>query len=386
MTVRLITATEDLPALETGWRRLAAAQAKPALWETVDWFRAWLSAPAKGATPFVLTVESAGELLALAPLMRRWRTVHGMPVRSLEGITTDFPNAPVLYAPDSPDAVAAIGDWLRKNRQEWDRLHIRHVDLSREAVARFRSAVGALPHYLETSNASPWIPVAGTFDAYFRGLSGNFRRTLKNKANRLAKRGTVSVRRYPGAAPLAEGMAAAMAVAEASWQGLQGTAISAPSQAPFYRDGATGFAERGMLALYLLYLEDRPIAFEYDLLYRSCLFSLKWGYHPDYGEFSPGALLKKAVLEEAFASDIREVDLLGSADFYKLRWTSDIRPYHDLTVHSGTPRLWLDYFLRARVAPLLRWGRNAGQRFRGGRGVPPGGASGEPKPGPRMMN
>ncbi|HQV34616.1 MAG TPA: GNAT family N-acetyltransferase, partial [Calditrichia bacterium] len=295
----------------------------------------------------------------LTPLVMRSGRLAGRRVQNIEGITTDFPNTPVLCRPGDRQAMCAVADFLKAGRPHWDRILVRHIDSAQPLVGEFLTCLEKpLPwHFLENSNQSPYIPVTGDWDGYFRGLSGNFRRTLKNKSNRLARNGALEIRRYDSPRNLAEGLEAAFAVAERNWQGQQGSAVSSPGQAAFYRPFAGQAAQKGQLALYVLFVAEEPVAFEYNIVFRERVFSLKWGYDPRFGEFSPGALLKEAAHRDFFEEGVAEIDLLGSADFFKLRWTDQIRPYRDLHIHCGDPRLWPVYYYQAALLPQLRRAR-----------------------------
>src|SRR6185295_7625646 len=98
--------------------------------------------------------------------------------------------------------------------------------------------------------------------------------------------------------------------------------------------------------LYFLCVDGKRIAFGYFLEYADKLYLLKPGYDPRFGKYSPATLLLHRVLRDAFEKGLAEVDLLGNADWWRLRWTSRVRANY-----------WLHLFPDQHYAHFLHWTR-----------------------------
>jgi CelD/BcsL family acetyltransferase involved in cellulose biosynthesis len=93
-----------------------------------------------------------------------------------------------------------------------------------------------------------------------------------------------------------------------------------------------------MLCIYLLRLDAVPIAHAYGLVYKNRLNVLTTAYRETYSRLSPGAVLFGRLLEDTFASGLREVDLLGEAYRWKQELTSTTRPHVSVEVYPKS--LW----------------------------------------------
>jgi CelD/BcsL family acetyltransferase involved in cellulose biosynthesis len=83
-------------------------------------------------------------------------------------------------------------------------------------------------------------------------------------------------------------------------------------------------AERGWLRIYILYLEEKPVAFWMGTLYDRCLQADYVGYDPSWAEFSPGIVLFLTILEDLRDEDIKTVDL-GRGDIQLQQCFADLR-------------------------------------------------------------
>jgi CelD/BcsL family acetyltransferase involved in cellulose biosynthesis len=152
---------------------------------------------------------------------------------------------------------------------------------------------------------------------------------------RLREAGEVSVARTRDPAALDD----VLALEGRSWKGARGTAIAADARLrAFYGRVAGWAARRDGLRIAVLRLDGRPLAavlaFEED----GVLHLVKAGYDPAFARFSPGQLLLQDVLREAFAAQLRRVELHGADEPYKRLWTGAVRNRVALEAFAPTAR------------------------------------------------
>ena len=82
---------------------------------------------------------------------------------------------------------------------------------------------------------------------------------------------------------------------------------------------------RSCSQLWRLRLEGRALATMLLLETDGVLYYLKGGYDPAFERCSPGMVLLASVIEHAFVTGTRRVELLGGDERYKLAFTSDVR-------------------------------------------------------------
>lgn len=84
-------------------------------------------------------------------------------------------------------------------------------------------------------------------------------------------------------------------------------------------------------------LNGQPICGLVSLVYGGRVFVLKTSYAEEYEKYSPGWLVYRRVLEEAFARGGHEVDLFGHSRFTE-SWSEDANLFCDLLLQSPTWR------------------------------------------------
>ena len=97
--------------------------------------------------------------------------------------------------------------------------------------------------------------------------------------------------------------------------------------------------DRGWFRAWVLYRNDRPIAFWQGMVYDRIYYSGSTGYHPDYQKFRVGIYLLMRVIEDLCADP--EVDFLdfglGDAD-YKRQFASESWEERDVIIFAPTLR------------------------------------------------
>lgn len=139
------------------------------------------------------------------------------------------------------------------------------------------------------------------FDAWFAGLSGNARSSLKRKRKKLAEvnEGELDIRTYRTAQELAEFHGLARRVAERTYQEkLLGAGL--PADVPF-RAVMQGKGARGEAFGWLLFVGGTPIAYLYCPMTGGDVRYDYVGHDPSWGEWSPGSVLHMEAFRTLFA-------------------------------------------------------------------------------------
>ncbi len=104
------------------------------------------------------------------------------------------------------------------------------------------------------------------------------------------------------------------------------------------------------------WLEARgePVAFEFNLLYRSVMYNLKLGFRPEWRSCTPGHVLKAFMIQQAMTEGASEYDLLGMNDAYKMEWATGVRRHICLCVAGPGAAAALAHWLTFEVKPRLR--------------------------------
>ena len=218
-----------------------------------------------------------------------------------------------------------------------DLLCFRRLPLQSELFRMLQQAPGLLmkervPHVFYYSviplTASPGNPV--------RALSGKNRREVRRKTRILQRNfpGKASFQCFAKPGELEAGLREAASVDIATWQHYLGCGLV---DAQRNNNNLAFCAEQGWLRIYVMYIEQSPVAFLIGQHYKRTFYCQHAGYHPDFARFSVGSLLTASVLETLAAEGVEQVDLGEGSQEHNRRL--GCRIYEEGTVHVYAPTL-----------------------------------------------
>jgi len=352
-------------ALAGAWDDLWGRSGSPVPFTRFGWNRAWWESFG-GESPFtVWTVRATdGTLAALLPtlpdpeakrpgVLRVWANTHSF-------------RSALLWDPAHPGALLALARGLR-HLPGWWMLRIPYLVADDPAVAALRAAfagegMGAVTWPIM---ASPVYALQGTWEEALGSLSRRRRESLRRKQRQLLEGGKGRVEIVRGTVPdLGARLAQCWAVSAHTWKHRQGSSIAAdPRRVAFYE--GVGAADKEWLVLALLHLDGEPVAFEYNLLCRGVLYSLKLGFDERFAKASPGIVLRMKVLEWAFANGVATFDYMGNEADYKDMLSTYVLAHENLELFNANPRGRAAHFAKGRAYPAARAVYRAGRRLLG---------------------
>ena len=367
LRIEEVTTLDAFAELGQWWNDALAGSAVPSLYLTHEWLSAWLHRrKEKDVSLRVLVARDETGVAGVAPLVRMTRRYLGVPLRMIEFISM------AKYA-DHPAAVTGELDWIicRNEREvlgrfvehllqdssSWDALRLHPIPSRSPLLELFRQEAfrrGCEVHQ-RTASGDAVIRPPARWDAYFRSLSPNFRRSLRRAAHSLQELGTLKYERLSPAADRGF-FDRLLDVERRSWKWTKGVSLNSAAYGSFYRDLAVLADQRGLLRLWMLSLEGKDIAFDLSVLFAHGLHCLKVGYDQDYWKSFPGGLLKERLLRESFDEGVRSVHMLWGEMDYKQRWGAVLEPQAEvLAFHRGTrSRIARNLLLTGHIAGVHR--------------------------------
>jgi CelD/BcsL family acetyltransferase involved in cellulose biosynthesis len=342
----------ELLDIADDWNRLARIGGSPFL--TVEWLTAWWSAFAQGAFTCLLLRDSSGSLRAGACCRRlaggRLRAAANVHSGDWDVVATDDDARELGW-----QALAALGAGLL------DLPAIRRpasLDQARRALHAASYSVATVP-----GAPSPYLALPASWEELLESVSRNLRSQLGRRRRALERAGRLRFRTTSGGEALEHDLEAFLRLESSGWKADSGTAIlSDPRTARLYRGFATAVAAAGWLRLHLLELDGVPIAGDLDCAFGGGTFLIKTGFDERYAEFSPGLVLRGAVLRAAIEEGSGFYDFLGGPDSYKLRWTTIVRRRSTVKGYRGPGRPLVAY--QTAIRPPLRAGVRRARAFR----------------------
>jgi CelD/BcsL family acetyltransferase involved in cellulose biosynthesis len=347
LTVEEVSTAGEFLALASSWDEVLSASPRRSLYLTHEWLASWWSThAARGSELCVLVARDGEGVTALAPLVKVTRSYLGFPVRMIEFLSM------TRYA-EHPAAVAGTLDWIvRREPVAVIRAFLDHIALQADSwdALRLHPVPSDSPLLACTVDECSWrgfragrchvldnavIECTGGWDRYFKGLTGDFRRTLRRRSERMAALGRSECRRIDGMESAAM-FDRLLAVERHSWKWQKGVSLNSVAYGDFYPEFARKAAARGWLRTWVLSLAGEDIAYELCAVYDGELHCLKKSYDRRYSEVFPGGLLERHIYEEAFRQGLRRIHTLWGDAAHKLRWRSALEPHDELLVfHPG---------------------------------------------------
>jgi CelD/BcsL family acetyltransferase involved in cellulose biosynthesis len=350
-------------ALAERWNAAARASLSNHVFLSHEWATAAWAWRRRESSLALLVARDATGIVAILPLLRAKNSP-----RRLDLLTVpDTQFADLIVASDrAAEAAEALAAALERT-SDWD---VMRLDYLQPDGAIARHLVPALVRHgmqveVAQRGTNPYIALDKPRDAYFANRSRRLKKALNLAANRLRRAGTVTIERIDASAddPAFErGIDTAIAISAASWKATTGTSLDNAGPQAFIRRLSSAARQRGWLSLWLLHLDGRALAMEYQLTDQGRVYALRADHLAGHDEISPGSHLFRELLEALFdGTHIRYY--LGPGDNpYKARWSEQGEPMIRATVYHRTFRGRLAWLWACRIKPPLRRVRDRLQR------------------------
>jgi len=230
-------------------------------------------------------------------------------------------------------------------REALDSLRRGEADLGRVEFARvgcplYRSAL-KLPGFLSRDLHPVVRPIltlelSKRHEEVLKGFSKSLRQELKQKPKRLrAEFGSVVLKCFERPEELGVMVRDVEHIAAKSYQRSIGVG---------FRDTDTSRkllvfqATKGWLRTYVLYLGDRPSAFQVGCLHDGVYYEDDTAYDPEFADYSPGIVLQGEILEDLCGRHTRAIDFGPGDAEYKRRFGSTCHQHASLYLNPATLR------------------------------------------------
>lgn len=294
----------------------------------------------------VLAARRDGRVVAIVPLLQARRMLRTWsPV-------ANFHSPSLVFAAESPPAGAAAAV-LEQLLQDGDVLDIGPVPPGDGFCGALQEAARSLglPIVLDTAESDAVIELRGPWEQFRRSLSRNLQQSTARHHRQLEKFGVLAFDEVTGGARLPAVLEECFQLEAAGWKATHGSPILARQDTlRFYTNLAHQAADAGALAVYVLRLDGKPIAFEYCLRAGRRIDMLKISYAPDLARYSPGNVLRQMVLKGEIERGAITIYHMGRASDWKLRWANRVDPTVRLRIFGRSARARFAYYgARSRV-------------------------------------
>ncbi len=362
MNVRRIDTLDGFEALEPVWQVVATESGQTSPFLSHEWFGCCWRAAGGGRSPEVLLIQDSVGPVALVPLIHWEGKLHGLRARfvgMLNSPDTAFADWLIVGRPE-PVIEAVMAHLVA--RQDWDVLALNSLPAASLTLKALQAWLPGRYRWQRIPPLhSPYLNTTGTWEEFWGGTSQRFKKTVRNTRNRLAKAGTVSIEEHRSVAPDSPAFADLLAVSRCSWKAERNLAIATmPGMPKFFRELTACASARGWLRLWIMRLDGRPVATEYQLEADGRIHALRADFDATLpGDLSPGTHLTAEIVRALFGgSTVYEYDMGPGDNEYKSRWASATHELARLRVFRPGAYGTLLHALEARVVASLRWLRD----------------------------
>ena len=360
--VKTVTSDAEFAQLRARWNSLADASQTGTVFLRHEWFDAawqWLK---NEHELLILSVTRAGESIGLWPLVRRRKKQRKIGVCAIEFMA--IPDTQVCDAICLPDdhetVVEALMDYLGTNRRMWDICELEKLPADSPTVELLGLDRGASATVfdIQLDGSNPQIDLSRTWPEFYATRSRRLKKGNNLVANRLKKKfDDIELRwiraRDVDESSVSEALRTTIEVSSRSWKNETGMSLDNVGPGAFIDKLTSHALEQNWLSLWILELDGRAAAVEYQLSYLGDIHALRGDFDNELSQLSPGTFMNWKILERLFDDD-QECYHMGPGDNnYKLRWAENAPALCRATAYGRSARGRLLSMVERSLRPLV---------------------------------
>jgi CelD/BcsL family acetyltransferase involved in cellulose biosynthesis len=361
----IVDTEKEFRGLAEAWNSLARS-AGGSVFLQHEWFDAAWAWREQDSSLFLVLAWDEDALIGILPLVKVQENQRFPASRNLEFLAVpDTQCCDLIAAPENRNRVTqAFCAELHKRRNEWDQLLLRYLDETAAALSEIKTGMSARRYKCNVKTQGPnlFVPLQGSWDSYYGTRSRSLKKANNLAANRLKKTGDIRVEwispQNSEKTAIESAVEQAIDISRRSWKQQTGNSLNQPGPMRFITTLTAHAARRGWLSLWLLSIDGRCLAMEYQLLDADNVYALRADFDADCEEISPGSHLMRTLLESLFGRNLQRYYMGPGENAYKTRWTEEGDSLYQMIVHGRTWRGRLIRFLDDRLKPFARSLRN----------------------------
>jgi CelD/BcsL family acetyltransferase involved in cellulose biosynthesis len=338
LTIEKISTEPALSALEPEWNLLLSASLSNTITLTFEWVSTWWRVFGEGRELSILTVRDSGELIAVAPLLRRQTRRFGfLPFTRLEFLASGEDQADetcsdyldfILKRGREPEAIREIAGYLDRHRNEWDEILLPDIPGSSPSLPLLDAACSAAGEKAEIvkRESAVYLPLPDSSDVFLQSLPSSLRWEIRRDLRR-ATQNDYKLLESTDSASFEKLFAILVHLHQLRWQsrGMPGV-FSSEKFTRFHRLLASKVLDKEWIKLYVLLVGGEPVAALHLFTYNRTVFVYQGGMIEGRGLKHPGTILEFLAVENAIREKFTEWDFMKTQPgSYKHRWGKNVR-------------------------------------------------------------
>lgn len=339
LTVEKITTREEFHRLGPVWNSSLERSAANTLTLTWEWLSTWWDVFGEGRELYTLVVRDSEEIIAIAPLLRRTVQHYGLiPFRRLEFLASGEDEADeicseyldfILLRGREEQALETIFAYLQEREEDWDEILLTDIAGESKSLPVLKRLCEWKGFKLEElrNETCIYVNLPSQWQTLIESVSPTFRQRIK-KDRRLISNINANLRIIDGAEGFEESFRALVRLHQLRWisRGEPGV-FSSSKFSRFHEMLAPRALSKGWIRLFVLSVDEKPMAALYDFVYGNKMYYYQSGFDIEDSPIrSPGLLIRSYAIENAIESGLYECDFLkGDISGYKAGWRGQTR-------------------------------------------------------------
>jgi CelD/BcsL family acetyltransferase involved in cellulose biosynthesis len=364
---RVITSLREFDALAPLWRDMVEESGQRSPFLSHDWFATcWRGAGPNRQREVTILEDSAGPI-ATFPMVR-WRTTrHGVPVRLLGFLDTpDAPFNDVLVVRGVEEALEHFAGALRA-RRDWDVLTLAKLRADSVTLKAVEAAVGPhMPVRTIEAETLPYLAVRGRFEDYLADRGATFVAEQARLRAQLEAAGRVTIEEHRGLDPDGPLFGELMDLSRHRWKVPKRVAVLTARGMPrFFRDLTQRLVARDWLSVWMLRLDGRLVAAEYDVVAGDSVYAVRSDADESVARLEPWCVLTGAIVRALFErGTVRHYHMGHPGMTHKFDWATAANDTLTLEAYAPTRYGRFLHGLEVHVMPVARRLRRSVRRGR----------------------
>jgi CelD/BcsL family acetyltransferase involved in cellulose biosynthesis len=326
-----IRTLNEFEALHAQWNDLLAACENETVFLTWDWLTAWWQGHQGTKELWLITAWAGETLVGALPLMKSRIKRMGLAFRVLQTLGAPNTDESLILARGNNTAIyQSLCEYLHSQRALWDMLEIHEFRSEHPATGFIQQFFTNKRHTIRVRlNQHFFIPLAGTWDEYWKKLSKNLRHNIERRLRRIEENHKVTFEVIEGRDL---NWSHFETIFEINKKGNYAEKYTTPEEQEIQRGLMERLRAQNHIRLMLLWLDEKAVAFDYGFSTAGNYEDWRTGFELAFAEWGTGTLMLYFQLKYLFSTNHHKLDFLRGEYNYKDKWLPAKREFTGLRI------------------------------------------------------
>jgi len=334
ITIRQITSTEEFRELELEWSTLFQHNIIQTAFLTWEWLFSWWQIYGINKELWLITAYQNYKLVGIAPLMLEERIKYKIKHRIICSLGTPQIDIGGFIMSKRPQLIiAAISEFLIEKKHCWDLVEFNQFQENKSEIQYLAPYFKKADYQIsQKSNLHFYIYIEKDWETFFSQFSQNLRGDLRRRLRRIKEYGKITFVHHSGSEVTWDDINTMFQINE---YGHYPLLYHSQKEVAFQRELFGAMKNKGWLDVFLLFLDDHPIAYRYGFTLNNKYEDWRNGFDTRHKKHAPGKVLLLLTLQESAKQGYNIIDFLRGEEEYKMRLPSHVNRHIKLRLAAS---------------------------------------------------